>query len=298
MMLSHIFTMFVRARTSAERIGEVLAIPTQNAGAAAPTAEASRARGERAPGWSIDYRSVSLRYEEAASPALRDIGFACPAGSMMGIIGSTGSGKTSLVRLMPRFYRPTEGAVLIGGRDITEWDLRALRDGIALVPQKSILFTGTIEENLRWGKADAELEELDRATEAAAAGEFIAALPKGYGTQIGRGGLTLSGGQRQRLAIARALVRRPSVLILDDSLSAVDGVTENLIRTGLRRACPGATIVIIAQRIASVRDLDTILVLDEGAAVGLGTHEELLASCPVYQDIRRSQVGIEEATHG
>ena len=184
------------------------------------------------------------------------------------------------------------------GLDVRAWDQADLRARIALVPQRSVLFTGSILENIRWGKPEASLEEVEAAARAAAAHDFIASFPDGYATHVGRGGLSLSGGQRQRVSIARALVRRPSILILDDSTSAVDAVTEARIRASLRGATSGATVLHIAQRISSVRDCDLILVLDEGRIAALGRHEELLSGCEVYQDIYRSQVGIGAAAHG
>jgi len=317
MMLSMIFNMFVRARASAERIGEVFAGRPETAGAAAgPDAIAAPAGDAAAPaangaasvpragkaadsrGWSVEFERVGLTYEGAGEPALRGVSLSCPPGTMIGIIGSTGSGKSSLVGLMPRFYDATEGRVLVEGRDVCDWELGCLRGGMALVPQRSLLFTGTVLENLRWGKPDATLDEAEEAARAACADDFIRELPDGYDSLIGRGGLSLSGGQRQRLAIARALIRKPAILVLDDSTSAVDAVTELRIREALRSGCGGTTVFLIAQRIVSVKSSDIILVLDEGTMAGLGTHEELLADCEVYRDIHASQVGLKEAAHG
>ena len=298
MMMSMIFNMFVRARASAERIGEVFAGRPEGAGAApaVPVPRAGSAAGRR--GWSVEFDRVGLTYDEAGEPALRGVSLSCPPGAVIGIIGSTGSGKSSLVGLMPRFFDATEGRVLVEGRDVRDWELGCLRAGIALVPQRSLLFTGTVLENLRWGKPDATLDEAEEAARAACAHEFIEELPDGYDSLIGRGGLSLSGGQRQRIAIARALIRKPAILVLDDSTSAVDAVTELRIREALRSGCSGTTVFLIAQRISSVKSSNTILVLDEGAMAGLGSHEELLGSCEVYRDIHASQVGIKEAAHG
>jgi len=297
MMLSFIFNMFVRAKASAERIGELFAT-------AAPLSAPVSATG-RLPGGSggagrggVAFEEVWFRYEGAKEAALRGLSFSCPPGTSLGIIGSTGSGKTSLVSLIPRFYDASEGRVLVDGRDVRSMDPAELRARIALVPQRSVLFTGSVLENIRWGKSGASVEEAEVAARAAAAHDFISSFPEGYGTQVGRGGLALSGGQRQRISIARALVRKPSILILDDSTSAVDAVTEARIRLALRDASAGATVFLIAQRISSVRECDLVLVLDEGKVAGLGSHEELLADCEVYRDIQRSQAGIAEAHHG
>jgi len=296
MMLSMIFNMFVRARASAERIGEVFAGRPEAAGAVTTARLPARAEGLR--GWSVEFERVGLTYDGAGEPALRGVSLSCPPGAVIGIIGSTGSGKSSLVGLMPRFFDTTEGRVLVEGRDVREWELGGLRGGMAMVPQRSLLFTGTVLENLRWGKPDATLEEAEEAARAACAHDFIKALPDGYDSLIGRGGLSLSGGQRQRLAIARALIRKPAILVLDDSTSAVDAVTELRIREALRSSCAGTTVFLIAQRISSVKSSDLILVLDEGAMAGLGSHGELLGNCEVYRDIHASQVGSKEAAHG
>lgn len=291
MMLSMIFNMFVRARASAERIGEVFAGQTEAAGRGTGLATGRR-------GWSVEFDRVGLTYDGAGEPALRDVCLSCPPGAVVGIIGSTGSGKSSLVSLMPRFFDASEGRVLVEGRDVRDWELGGLRGGMAMVPQRSLLFTGTVLENLRWGKPDATTAEAEEASRAACAHDFIKELPEGYDSLIGRGGLSLSGGQRQRLAIARALIRKPAILVLDDSTSAVDAVTELRIREALRDGCDGTTVFVIAQRISSVKSSDLILVLDEGAVAGLGSHEALLESCEVYRDIHASQVGSREAAHG
>ncbi len=325
MMLSFIFNMFVRARASAERIAEVFAGETEGERAMPqvdprPPAQHTAAAGEpaiaaaaaaaaslsterdggpaRARGWSLGFESVGLRYAEAGEPALKGISFACEAGSTIGIIGSTGSGKTSLVNLIPRFYEVSSGRILVDGRDLKEWEMGPLREGIALVPQHSLLFTGTVLENLLWGKTGASMGEIVAAATAASAHDFVSSFPEGYQTHIGRGGFSVSGGQRQRLAIARALVRRPRILILDDSTSSVDSITEARIRKSLAADLGGTTVLLITQRISSVRGTDLILVLDEGELVGQGSHEELIGSCEVYRDIYRSQVGGREAVHG
>jgi ATP-binding cassette subfamily B protein len=308
MMISWIFTMFARARASAERLGEVFAVSLDEAsapcGRSTLSAKAPDARsGDTvAEDGSIEFEGVTFTYEGGQEPALRDISFSCPSGATLGIIGSTGSGKSTLVNLLPRFYEPDSGRILIGGKDIGRIDEARLRSHIALVPQRSLLFGGSIFENIRWGREDATMEEVEEAATLAQAHDFIVGLPEGYRTRLDRGGVTLSGGQRQRVAIARAFVRRPLVLILDDSMSALDAVTEARLRVSLdetrRAASGGTTLVLVAQRISSVKDADRILVLDEGAVAGFGTHDELLETCAVYRDIRRSQVGVEEAVDG
>ena len=315
MMLSFIFNMFVRAKASVERLGEVFSAPVSGVtpvsdgapgiglGSATGIAEGAARQGREERG-RVAFEEVWFRYDGAKEAALRGVSFACRPGTSLGIIGSTGSGKTSLVSLIPRFYDASEGRVLVDGLDVRGRDSKELRAGIAIVPQRSVLFSGSIVENIRWGKPEASLEEVEAAARAAAAHDFIVSFPEGYETHVGRGGLSLSGGQRQRISIARALVREPSLLILDDSMSAVDAVTEARIRSALRDATSGngamrgATVILIAQRISAVRDCDLVLVLDEGRVAGLGRHEELLADCEVYRDIHRSQAGIAGVRHG
>lgn len=282
MTIFMVFTMFVRARASAERIGEVM-----NAQDVLREPARPRELGEEAR---VRFSHVTFAYP-GGGPVLQDISFACTAGQTVGLIGSTGAGKTSLVDLIPRFYDPAEGTVEVCGVDVRQADAAALRRRIAVVPQKSTLFTGTILENLRWGDEHATREEIGAAAKLAQAHDFITALPEGYETRLGQGGVNLSGGQKQRLAIARALVRRPDILILDDCTSAVDAVTERKIREGLHAVARGLLCIVIAQRIVSVMDADVILVLDEGRVVGSGRHEALLQSCAVYRDIFASQFG-------
>ncbi|HBG56088.1 MAG TPA: ABC transporter, partial [Ruminococcaceae bacterium] len=205
------------------------------------------------------------------------------------IVGGTGAGKTTLVNLIPRLYDVTAGQVLVDGADVRDYDLKTLRDGIGMVLQKNVLFSGTIRENLLWGNASAGEDEIRRAAAMAGAEEFIDRFPRGYDTELGQGGVNVSGGQKQRLCIARALLKRPPVLILDDSTSAVDTATEARIRRSLRENRRGMTVLIIAQRISSVRDADTILVLDDGKISGMGTHEELYRSNEIYREICDSQ---------
>ena len=220
---------------------------------------------------------------------LKDINLEIKSGEVVGIIGSTGSSKTSLVSLLPRLYDVFSGSVKIGGRDVRDYDLSALRDSVAMVLQKNVLFSGTIKENLRWGNPDATDEEIKAACQAADADNFVSSFPDGYETMLGQGGVNVSGGQKQRLCIARALLKSPKILILDDSTSAVDTATETRIRTALRDLAPQTTKIIIAQRISSVKDADIIFVLDDGVLSGSGTHEELLAKNEIYREVFESQ---------
>ncbi|WP_400164337.1 ABC transporter ATP-binding protein [Brevibacillus sp. TJ4] len=288
MMISMVFNLFVRAKASASRIGEVFAEePLMHWQEEQPqTTTESTGR--------IDFEQVSFSYEgEGGELVLKNISFTCMPGETVGIIGSTGSGKSSLVNLIPRFYDATAGEVRIDGIDVRQIDPARLRERIAVVPQKTVLFTGTVLENIRWGKEQATEEEVEQAMRIAEAHSFVMATPDGYESRVGQGGVNFSGGQKQRLSIARALVRQPEILILDDSTSAVDVATEARIKEALRTYAKGLTCILIAQRITSVMDADKIVVLDNGELVGLGTHETLLASCSVYQEIYQSQMGRE-----
>jgi len=292
MMISMVFNMFVRAKASAVRIGEVFAQENRM------TWEDGHAEhsGERG---GIKFINVSFSYDGAAGrPALKNITFSCKPGETVGIIGSTGSGKSTLVSLIPRFYDATSGVVKVNGVDVKRVDPKKLREKIAIVPQKSVLFTGTILENIRWGNESATREEVERAARLAEAHEFISALPEGYDSRLGQRGVNLSGGQKQRISIARALVRNPEILILDDCTSAVDVVTEAKIKESLKRYARGLTCLMIAQRITSVMDADKIIVMDDGEIVGIGDHATLLKHCRVYQEIYHSQIGMEVRTNG
>lgn len=285
MMVSFVFQTFARARASATRIQEVHAVATGDF----PKPAALTARPTR--GASLAFEGVSFAYDSAPHlPVLTGVNFSVEPGGTVGIIGSTGSGKTSLAHLVPGLQVPTSGRILFGGLELDRIPREIRQARIALVPQKVTLFTGTIGENLRWGKADATEEDLIRAARLAQAHDFIAAFPEGYGTVLGQGGVNLSGGQKQRLCIARALVREPDLLILDDAVSAVDTATENRIREGLASLGGGVTTLLIAQRITSVMNCATIVVLEEGRVAGTGTHRELLDGCEVYRDIFRSQI--------
>jgi ATP-binding cassette subfamily B protein len=287
MIISMVVTMFVRARASAERISEVLGQENNMKW----SAELTRQAGMRGR---IDFEDVSFSYDgPSGEPVIRNINLTCLPGETVGIIGSTGSGKSSLAGLIPRFYDATAGVVRVNGDYIKDINPKSLREIIALVPQKTVLFTGTILYNIKMGKADATMAEVERAARMAQAHEFILSFPEGYQTQLGQGGVNLSGGQKQRIAIARALIRNPDILILDDCTSAVDMATEAKIREALRKYADQVTSLVIAQRIASVVDADKIVVLDNGEIVGTGKHDELLKNCDIYREIFQSQAGKE-----
>ena len=282
MMISNIFLMLTRSLASGRRIIEVLDEEIDITEDQAEDIEV--ARGE------IEFRHVYFKYkEEAAEPVLSDITFHIRAGQTVGIVGQTGSAKTTLVQLIPRLYDITSGELLIDGVPVERYPLRHLRDAVAMVLQKNTLFSGTLKENLLWGDQDASQEEIEEACRIAGADEFIGRLENGYDTEMGQGGVNVSGGQKQRLCIARAILKKPKVLILDDSTSAVDTATEARIREQLARKLPDMTKIIIAQRISSVRHADQILVLDDGKIRGMGTHEELLRDNRIYQEIYESQ---------
>ena len=241
----------------------------------------------------VKFEHAGLCYAGAGEESLTDISFTAEKGQMIGVIGGTGSGKTSLVNLIPRFYDCTSGQVKIAGKDIADYSLDKLREKIAVVPQKAVLFSGSIRSNMKWGKEDATEEEMWKALEVAQAEEFVKKKENGLDAKVEQGGRNFSGGQRQRLTIARALVKKPEILILDDSSSALDYATDAALRMGLRKSFPETTIFIVSQRAASILHADQILVLDDGEMAGKGTHEELLKSCEVYQEIYESQFGKE-----
>ena len=282
MMLSMVFVMITMSFESAHRIAEVLQERSSITSPADPVMEVSDG--------SIDFDHVSFRYSEHAERmALANVDLHIRSGETIGILGGTGSSKTSLIQLIPRLYDVTEGCVKVGGVDVRDYDLEVLRNQVAVVLQKNVLFSGTIKENLRWGDQFATDEELVQACKLACADEFIQQFPKGYDTYIEQGGTNVSGGQKQRLCIARALLKKPKILILDDSTSAVDTKTDAMIRKAFREYLPETTKIIVAQRVASVEDADRILIMDGGRIVAIGNHAELLASNPIYQEIYESQ---------
>ena len=282
MMLSMAFVMISMSAASAKRIVEVLDEKTDLPPAKAPVQEVKDG--------SIRFDHVSFKYKHGAGqPVLNDITFDIRPGETLGIIGGTGSAKSSLVQLIPRLYDAESGTVSVGGVDVRDYDLNVLRREVSMVLQKNVLFSGTILDNLRWGNENASEEECIRVAKLACADEFIERFPDKYNTWIEQGGSNVSGGQKQRLTIARALLRKPKVLILDDSTSAVDTATDAKIRKAFREEIPGTTKIIIAQRISSVQDADRILVLDNGQINGLGTHEELLKNNAIYQEVYNSQ---------
>ncbi len=240
---------------------------------------------------SIDFENVAFAYSQKSDKTvLTDINLHIAEGETIGIIGATGSGKTSLVSLIPRLYDATSGTVKVGGEDVKNYDMDTLRNKVAMVLQKNVLFSGTVAENLRWGDENATDEELRFAARQACAEEFIDALPNGYGYDLGQGGVNVSGGQKQRLCIARALLKKPAVIIFDDSTSAVDTHTDAQIRASLAKYAPQTTKIIIAQRVASVQDADRIIVMDEGKIAGIGTHEQLLRDNEIYREVYQSQM--------
>ena len=284
MLLSVIFVMVTMSMASGERIAEVINEKSTLTNPENPDFDI--------PDGSVVFEHVSFSYNQTASkPVLSDINLSVKSGEVIGIIGATGSSKSSLVNLISRLYDVTEGRVLVGGKDVRTYDLDTLRNNVAVVLQNNVLFSGTILENLRWGKADATLEECRAACEMACADEFIERMPEGYETFIEQGGSNVSGGQKQRLCIARALLKNPKILILDDSTSAVDTATDAKIREAFAKHIPGTTKFIIAQRISSVCHADHILVLEEGRIDGWGTHDELVASNEIYREVFESQSG-------
>ena len=289
MMFSMVFVMITISYASMERAEEILDEKSDLHNPENPVYEVKDG--------SIEFDHVNFVYGKNADKlCLDNVNLKVPSGATVGIIGGTGSSKSTLVQLIPRLYDATEGAVKVGGRDVREYDIESLREEVAMVLQKNVLFSGTIKDNLRWGKEDATDEEMRHVCQLAQADEFIQTFPDGYDTYIEQGGTNVSGGQKQRLCIARALLKKPKILILDDSTSAVDTKTDALIRMAFREEIPNTTKIIIAQRISSVEDADLILVLDDGKINGMGTHEELLANNEIYREVYESQQkgGLEE----
>ncbi|CAB1241211.1 putative xenobiotic ABC transporter subunit (ATP-binding protein) [Clostridiaceae bacterium BL-3] len=285
MIISAVFNTFVRFKASASRISKVFEERSSF------SSNNSILNIDKAG--KIEFENVGFAYANGHR-IIENISFTCIPGETLGIIGATGSGKSTLVSLIPRFYDVTSGIIKIGGVDIKNIDEKILRNKIALVPQETVLFTGSVLENIRWGKEDASLEEVREAAQAAEVDEFISKFPEKYDTKLGQGGVNFSGGQKQRVSIARALIKKPEVLILDDCTSAVDASTEVKIRKKLKKYSDNLTCIIIAQKISSVMSADKIIVLDSGKLVGIGRHEELIKNCQVYKDIFLSQVGREK----
>ncbi len=291
LFVTMMFIMIPRAAVSGNRIGEVLDIrPTIRDAEDAVTPSALR--GE------ITFRDVSFAYPDAEEKTLDDISFTAAPGTTTAIIGGTGSGKSSLISLIPRLFDVTEGAICLDGQDIRTMPQKSLRDAIGYVPQKGLLFTGTIADNLRYGKSDATMEELEKAAATAQSLSFINEMPNGFDTEVAQGGTSVSGGQKQRLSIARALVKDPQVLIFDDSFSALDFKTDAALRKALKESASEKTLIIVAQRINTIMDADQILVMEDGRIVGRGTHEELLRTCELYKEIAMSQLSEEELGKG
>lgn len=286
MMVTNVFTMFVRARASSERISEVFSEKNSMINGK-KIMDNSKYRGR------VDFKHVYFSYNKDKEPILKDISFSCHPGETVGIIGSTGSGKSTLVNLIPRFYDVLSGEIKVNGINIKELDIKSLREKIAVVPQKALLFSGTILDNMKWGSEKASFDEIKEALKVAGASEFIDKLPEGYNEKIGQGGVNFSGGQKQRISIARALVKKAEILILDDATSAVDTDTEVKIRSSLKKYAKDLTCIIIAHRITSVMRADKIIVIDNGEIKGIGSHAELLKSSEIYNDIFLSQVGKE-----
>ena len=285
MMLSMVFLQSSRAMASIRRIDEVLDEPIDLSDENASQKDRKVEKGR------VEFKDVSFSYREGGEPVLSHISLTAEPGETIGILGATGSGKTSLVQLIPRLYDVTEGSVRVDGIDVLEYSLKNLRDGVGMVLQKNVLFSGTIEENLRWGDETATEEEVRRAAVYAQADSFVNSFAEGYKTEMGQGGVNVSGGQKQRLCIARALLKKPKILILDDSTSAVDTATEAAIRTAFREDLKDTTKFIIAQRLSSLEYADRILVLEDGRIIGEGTQEKLLASCEAYREIYETQYG-------
>lgn len=288
MLFASVFMMYPRAAVSARRIQEALDATSEIAEKESPVIETAK------KGY-VTFENVTFAYPgHAESPVIRDVSFTAKPGETVAFIGSTGSGKSTLIQLIPRFYDVSAGRVLVDDVDVRDYSLAALREKIGYIPQKALLFSGTIAENLRYGKEDATLEEMQRAADIAQAAEFIAEQPERFDAHLSEGGSNFSGGQKQRLAIARAVIRRPEIYIFDDSFSALDYQTDAKLRARLKKETTESTVLIVAQRVGTIMHADKIIVLNEGNVVGMGTHQELLRDCQVYYDIASSQLSEEE----
>lgn len=287
MLFASVFMMYPRAAVSASRIQEALDME--------PAIREEEGVTETATKGYLEFKNVTFAYPgHAESPVIRNVSFKASPGETVAFIGSTGSGKSTLIQLIPRFYDVSEGEILIDGVNVKEYKLSALRNKIGYIPQKALLFTGTIADNLRYGKEDATLEEMERAIDIAQATEFVSQKPQGYDEPLSEGGTNFSGGQKQRLAIARAIIRNPEIYIFDDSFSALDYQTDANLRARLKKETTESTVLIVAQRVGTIMHADRIVVLNEGDVVGIGTHRELLETCPIYYDIAASQLSEEE----
>ena len=286
MMLTMIFAILPRALVSARRINEVLETN--------PSIEGGDFDGNTAMRGQVEFKNVSFRYPDAEEYVLHNVSFVANQGETVAFIGSTGSGKSTLINLVPRFYDATEGEILVDGVNVKEYDIAALNDKLGYVSQKAVLFSGTIESNINFGDKEVEIEQIDKAIKISQAAEFVKKLEKGTSHQIVQGGKNISGGQKQRLSIARALAKEPEIMIFDDSFSALDYKTDRKLRTALDKMENKPTSLIVAQRIGTIKDADKIVVLDSGEMVGIGTHEELMKNCKVYQEIALSQLSKEE----
>ena len=287
MLFASVVMMYPRAAVSASRIQEALDME--------PAIREEEGVTETATKGYLEFKNVTFAYPgHAESPVIRNVSFKASPGETVAFIGSTGSGKSTLIQLIPRFYDVSEGEILIDGVNVKEYQLSALRNKIGYIPQKALLFTGTIADNLRYGKEDATLEEMERAIDIAQATEFVSQKPQGYDEPLSEGGTNFSGGQKQRLAIARAIIRNPEIYIFDDSFSALDYQTDANLRARLKKETTESTVLIVAQRVGTIMHADRIVVLNEGDVVGIGTHRELLETCPIYYDIAASQLSEEE----
>ena len=287
MLFASVFMMYPRAAVSASRIQEALDME--------PAIREEEGVTETATKGYLEFKNVTFAYPgHAESPVIRNVSFKASPGETVAFIGSTGSGKSTLIQLIPRFYDVSEGEILIDGVNVKEYKLSALRNKIGYIPQKALLFTGTIADNLRYGKEDATLEEMERAIDIAQATEFVSQKPQGYDEPLSEGGTNFSGGQKQRLAIARAIIRNPEIYIFDDSFSALDYQTDANLRARLKKETTESTVLIVARRVGTIMHADRIVVLNEGDVVGIGTHRELLETCPIYYDIAASQLSEEE----
>lgn len=288
MLFASVFMMYPRAAVSAKRIQEALDAESQIKDPENPVTE-TETHGY------VTFENVTFAYPgHAESPVIRNVSFTAKPGETVAFIGSTGSGKSTLIQLIPRFYDVSEGRVLVDGVDVRDMSMAFLRQKIGYIPQKALLFSGTIAENLRYGKEDATVADMERAVDIAQASDFIAELPEGFDAHLSEGGTNFSGGQKQRLSIARAVIREPEIYIFDDSFSALDYQTDAKLRARLKQETTQSTVLIVAQRVGTIMHADKIIVLNEGDVIGMGTHEELLATCPVYYDIAASQLSEEE----